>query len=56
MWTGDAAYVDTRLGPMMFTADYNKSNIDRKFKEVYDDIYYSKLRQHVPIIGIWDDQ
>lgn len=55
MWTGDAAYVDVRLAPMLFQPDYNKSNVDRKFREVYDDPYYSKLRKQVPIIGIWDD-
>ena len=55
-WIGDASYVDVRLGPMLFTYDQNRSNVEEKFSIVYNDPYYSELRKKVPVVGVWDDQ
>ena len=54
IWLGDAAYVDHRVMPMIFTYA-GETKIVKKFNEVKNSNAYSQLRNKTPIIGVWDD-
>lgn len=51
MWLGDVIYVDF---PQM-GIDSNMTSVVSKYNRTKHDVFYTKLRENVKIIGIYDD-